>query len=633
MSKIEDLKQKIYTPTFLGRRRKANIPSEPRGHSENPWSEETPPSEKLKVKKGRHYLAIITGILLGTGVLFGLGYASIQSGILFYFLGRSDVEMHIFADPTIVAGQKTTYTVSYKNKGRQPIKNIELFFQYPKSSEPELKEGFEERFSGTRVSIPEIPGGGEGTYQFRARIFGKEGDKPSAKATFVYQSENLGSKFTLEETRSIEISRVPIAITFRGGGKVRSGEVYEFDIEYASNAQEDFHTMYVRVFYPENFRFQKASIMPDMSDAEAGTWSLGTVQPGTSGTINVKGIIGGSPLEPKTFKYGLGVYSPETREWIPYVERTAVAEIIAPPLFIDMRTGDNLPLSNVSFGDNVRLRLIYKNNHSIPLSNVSVEAKVSGPIDFSTLFANGGLSAGPERIRWTATTEQKLSSVDPGAEGDLFLSFNLKRSKDVLTGSSQNQEVIIEVTIDAEKTQAIDVNLLNTQKFTLPINANILFQAKALYTGPLIANSGPIPPKVGVATTYTIAWELEAQGNNLTDAKVKGILPPYVRWTNVLAPTDEKISFRKETGEVLWDAGSVSVSGLNGENVRRVFFQIEFIPSESQSGNSAELLSKVTGTAIDTFTKKELIISGPAQLTTNLIDDFGVPLNSGTISK
>lgn len=629
MGKIEDLKQKMYTPAFLGRRRKIFSSPEPTFKQSDRWGDEGPREKEVSRKKS-HYTSIILGVLLGAGLLFFLGYVSIQSGFLFYFLGRSEVDVKIFSDSSVIAGQKVTYTVSYKNKSRKPITNVEIFFQYPKGSIPDQSDGFDTKTSGSHITLPDVPAGLEGTTQFRARIFGKEGDTVTARAVFLYRPENLNSKFTVQSDQPVQIARVPIAVTFSGGGKVRSGEPYEFDVEYASNADADFNDMFARVAYPQGFQFKESSIVPELNDSLGGYWSLGTIRPGTSGSIHVRGVLGGSPLEPKTFQYGLGAYDKDTHEWLPYVERTALAEVVAPPLFVQAIFDDPKNLG-VSFGDTVSLKISYKNNFNIPIRNAVITATLDGPVDFSSLNPGQGTIVGSRGVIWNASGEQRLSLLQVGDSGELHLSFRVKPSSDITTQSLKNSSVAVAMTINADKSKLADVDLGSSNVLTLPINAIPALQAKLLYTGPLIQNSGPIPPKVGQKTSYTVVLELGTAGNDLTDVKIKAILPPYANWEGVVVPSDENISYQSGTGEVLWNAGDI-VSSKNGQEGRKVYFQISFTPSDNQANSQPSLVTKIAGTAIDAFTNKEIDISA-RDVTTNLIDDFGVPVGSGTVTK
>ena len=96
-------------------------------------------------------------------------------------------------------------------------------------------------------------------------------------------------------------------------------------------------------------------------------------------------------------------------------------------------------------------------------------------------------------------------------------------------------------------------------------------------------------------------------------------------------PSDEKISYQSGTGEVLWNAGDIA-SSKNGQEGRKVYFQISFTPSNNQANSQPSLVMKIAGTAIDAFTNKEIDISA-RDVTTSLVDDFGVPVGSGTVTQ
>jgi hypothetical protein len=617
MSKLDDLRQKMYSLAFKGRQRRVPIPSE-ESSSRATWEG----NAKVKGK----YFTMITGMLLASLIIFGLLYASVQSGLLFYFLGRSEVELKIVAPEEAVAGDRTVYSVVYKNNSNKAIRNVKLVFEYPKDSEPVGETG--EKTEGTallaQMSLPDIPSGGEAHTEFRAKIFGKENNSITARATLTYEPENLQTKFTVKSQSDTRIIRVPIALSFTGSQKTRGGDSYEFDLEYASNATTDFKNIYIKINFPDGFQFRQSSILPEFKAGGYMIWRLNTLEPGSSGSIHVRGVMNGAALEPKTFQYSLGTYYKETAEWISYVDRTVVAEIVSSPLSVEAKIGGERD-TVVSLGDGVNVVLSFKNNSSVSIQNIALSAALEGPIDFETIQSSNGTVVNSREIRWSPATDNSLSEILPGDEKTLNFSFRLKRSEKVAAG--KNLAVTITSKIDGEGDESLGPNLSGADSLVVPIRAANIFQAKALYTGTLIKNSGPIPPKVGSRTTYAIVWEVGAQGGDLTNTQVKGVLPPYVKWEGVVVPSTEKIAFQPSTGEVIWSPGTLKA---DGDISRRVMFKVSFIPSETQLNNDAVLIKENTITALDSFTNTDLK-STVRDVTTNLLDDFGIPPNSGRV--
>lgn len=627
MDKLESLKQKIYSRGFLGRKRHEHIPPEEMEEKKEPWLKSEAEKKAEEERRKRHkIISGLLGIIFGFSILFGLAYAALRSGVFFYFLGRAEVEVSIIAPTEIIAGDRVVYSVVYKNNSKYPIVSGELTFVYPKGAE--VFGGAEEIETGTtRVTAPiaAIAPGEEAHADFIARVFGKEGDDLAAEATLVYEPQNIRSKFTIKKSATVKIVRVPIVVSFSGDSKILSGDIYSFTLEYASNATGDFKNTALRVVYPEGFRFQESDRTPQFKDSKGALWDLGTVQSGSSGSIRVVGTMTGVALEPKTFQYAIGALNAKTHELTPYIERTAVSEIIEQALSVQTFVNGKKD-ATASLGDFMNVSIKIKNNSSVPLQNISLGMTIEGPFDPGSLRPRKGAVAGAGRVEWTSVTDGTLKRMDPGEEREEQLSFNIKRNE--AASSIKNAAITMQSIVKAEKTESVDFEPRGTDALTVPINAVPLFQAKALYSGSRIRNSGPIPPKVGQRTTYAIVWEIESAGGDLSDVRIKAALPPYVQWENEIVPPSESIAYQKSTGEIIWNPGLIR-AGI-GEDARRVMFKVSFMPTESSVNTIPVLVQSILGTAIDVFTNEDLKIT-VRDITTDLTDDFGVPSGSGIV--
>lgn len=628
MSKLEELREKIYSKAFPGRKRVVRLPeTSEREEPQRPEWEEAPEEyqARMKTKKTHKTVAVLAGVVLGLAVLFWAAYQLLQSGFLLYFLGRTEIELSITAPERVTAGERVIYSVLYKNKSRNAIAGGELFFEYPQGAEPleEIGEKTPEGRFRVKVPVSRIAPDAEARIDFPMRIFGKENGEITVAAALTYTPENAASKFTVRKEFTTAIERVPIAYSFTGGTKVRSGDEYELSLEYASNADTDFKNIGLRLTLPDGFQYQESDRAPDEKNMKEITWSIGTIRPGTSGTLRVKGVVTGMTLEPKIFGYALGMYDPGTQEWIPYLDKTVVAEIIEQPLGALVLIEGTRELS-VSLGDALNGVVKIKNNSAVTLRAITVEMIIEGPVDTRRLSALTGALVGSQTLRWNVSTDQSLSELLPGEERTLLFSAPLRAPESA--SQIQNAVVTFKTTVRAAEDPKADFSPIGNDTLIVPINALPSFTARALYSGSLIVNTGPIPPTVGKKTTFSIILEADSFGGDISDVRISGFLLPYVTWENVIVPPTERIAYQQSTGEIIWNPGTIRAS----EGTRRVLFQVSFIPTENQVGSTQKLLSAIKGKAVDAFTKKDIEVTLP-DVTTDLRDDFGVPVNSGSV--
>lgn len=131
-----------------------------------------------------------------------------------------------------------------------------------------------------------------------------------------------------------------------------------------------------------------------------------------------------------------------------------------------------------------------------------------------------------------------------------------------------------------------------------------------------IENSGPIPPRADRPTTYTAVWSISNSFNQVSNVEVRAVLPAYVKWSGLYNPAGESISFNSVTNEVVWNAGTILPNTGLGSAKKEVYFQIEFLPSVSQVGETPMLVGQARLSGIDKITGLK-VGSTASLLTTN----------------
>lgn len=170
------------------------------------------------------------------------------------------------------------------------------------------------------------------------------------------------------------------------------------------------------------------------------------------------------------------------------------------------------------------------------------------------------------------------------------------------------------------------VDVSGSSVYEVKISSKLRVVARGLFANSAIPNSGPLPPKVGSETTYTIIWSLANMANDADNVVVKSYLPPYVSFKNVVSPADVNISFDKASGEIIWRAGRVLAGTGFLRPAMEVAFQIGFTPSENQINEAPVLINATNAAGRDIFTD-QILSSEDGQITIELPDDSGVGFN------
>jgi hypothetical protein len=140
------------------------------------------------------------------------------------------------------------------------------------------------------------------------------------------------------------------------------------------------------------------------------------------------------------------------------------------------------------------------------------------------------------------------------------------------------------------------------------------------------ADVGPIPPKVGQTTTYTITLEAEAGANNLANAVAETSLPLYVNWLDSYE-AEGSVTYNTVSKKLQWVIGDIP----KGER-KEFVFQLSILPSTSQINGSPVLINQQSIRANDAFTGA-LLQASLKPVTTELSTGFGYERDNGDVER
>ncbi len=135
-------------------------------------------------------------------------------------------------------------------------------------------------------------------------------------------------------------------------------------------------------------------------------------------------------------------------------------------------------------------------------------------------------------------------------------------------------------------------------------------------------NSGPIPPEVGVPTTYTVLWEVESDIHALSNVTLSALLPANVTLAAV-SPESQipLVHLDGATGKLQWTIANLPAnSEPEGTSANSISFQFTLIPAASEQGDIANIIGRVTAAGKDKVTGNIVSDTDPA-INTNLPDD------------
>ena len=619
--KLDELKKKLYKPEAEFERR-LEIPKsfQIEQEREKEASEEWQVIEKKQLSSKQKKRLLIGGIsvivvfLIVAGLMIWQGLTSFD---------KDKVELKIKGPERIVGGEEVKFTVEYKNKTRLALENIQLIVHYPENS---IVDG--EQKSVETINLPRLNDGEENKVELPVRIIGLKEETKKVWVELNYQPFNLSSKYTNKVEFSTMIVSVPLVLDFDLPERLVDNQIFDFSLRYLNQADVSFDDLQIQIEYPDGFSFESAQPSPIKEDK---IWSISNLIANEQGKIFIRGSIQGEKGSTKSFKAQLGIFKDD--QFIPYTETVSGVSISSSPLLIS-QTVNNSTEYIAQAGETLTYLINYQNTTDIGIKNVIITSQLNGKtLDLSKLeLGKGSFNGSNQTITWNASNLSDLEYLGPGQQGQIAFSVNVKKPLPVNNYADKNFTVENKVKIDSsEKPLSLaNIDISGESQSIVKIASQLTLQAQAYYYDDLIANSGPIPPKVGQTTTYTIKWRLVNSSNDLNQVKVEASLPPHVKWNNKISPTSASLKYNDQTGKVVWTVDDLPAATGVLLPVREIAFQISITPSIANLGSLVELIGQSQATGQDNFVGLKLT-SKDNPIDTDLPDDLNVGDNTGTV--
>lgn len=629
-SKIAQLEQELYSKDFKSQRVEDVFRPKETEHVTSSWNtgEETATFvHEMAQSAGGN------GSFMKKFVVWSMGFfvlAVAIAGLVWLFGGNiissDNIKIEVVAPPAVAGGEPFDTKLTVTNDNNVSIEKATLFLEYP------------EGFYGTdkkpllRISknLGIILAGKSVAENVNAVLYGEENSQKEVNITLEYQT--AGSNATIRKTSafSVKIASSPITLKIDSLKEVSSGQEVEFTVNVESNSQSSLESLLVSAEYPIGFTFRSASPEPTYS---TNTWALSALAPQGKRSIKIRGIIEGQEDEQKVLKISVGTQSAKDERFVGvvYNATTETLAITKPFLGLDITIdGDRASEHVAAQARAVRVDVAWQSNNPTKVTDAVVEVKFSGGAlnRYSIYASNGGFyRSNDDTIVWQKGSTPELGSIEPGAKGSMSFSFSpIALGIDAPRGL-KNPQITFEVRARANSMSETgfmkDITTFATR--AVKFESELRLTPQALYFAGPFRNTGPLPPKANIPTTYTIKWSVKNSSNSISNAVVKTTLPIYVTWLSQVSPVGEDISYNAQGSEVTWNVGRISSGGT-----REAAFQVSLLPSLSQLNLSPQLTGDSVLSGTDDFTKSALG-DRKAPVTTYLSTDPTFGQNQGAV--
>ncbi len=631
---LKEIKQKIYKKEKV-REEKPEFLKVPLEH---PFDEQlqNAPMEKAKktfikkisdlfsTKRNKMILIVSTISLVGLVFLAAFMYQKGQASF-----DIEDIVLEIETSEEIISGEEIIYSIYCSNNSKVDLKNAEITFHHPEGfisekSEPSLSK--ETNFKIWRVG--EIKPKEKKVFEISGKLIGEKGSVKYGRVKMRFNPSNFSSTFEKTAETAATITEIPLILNLVSPKSVPDNGMVDYVLEYSAKNNLCSENLKITFEYPEGFTPINFNPQPTESN---NVWSIEEISEETN-KIEISGTLSGKENEIKILKALIEAVSEE--ETIKYAEESSETKISQLPLSIWQAVNGKVNY-NAECSEDLEFIINYKNNSDIGLRKAIITSEIfSEVVDMTTLKVyNGAYDDDKKQIIWTAAGVPELGVLEPGETGSVSFKIKVKNRLPIDDFSDKNFTIKNISKIDSPDipTPTGANKIIASNQILVKINSRLVLSVKGYYNDDgRIKNSGPIPPKVGETTSYTIHWQILNLANDVQNVEIKSVLPNWVAWTGEIIDQNKKLQYDERTGSVVWQAGNIPANTGIVSPIKEVVFQVNIKPIITQKDTLVRLLEETIITGKDNFTEENLETK-VSSLSTDLPDDPSVSEKEGKV--
>lgn len=526
------------------------------------------------------------------------------------------IAMEILGQPFVDGGEPLELQVRIQNFNEQDLQLPDLILSYPKDSSVDAERVF------LRRSLDDLPYNKQVNETFNVSLFGQEGDTRTIDATLEYRIEGSSSIFIKEASHEVIIRSTPTQLTVDAPTTVVRNQEVVFAVDVSSNSNVPVTNTLLKITYPRGFEFLGSNRPADFNN---NTWYFENIN-NEPRRIEVRGRLAGLEGQGQSFNVEFGKQNQLNKNQMETVFNSVTHTMDIQKSFIDAQLRVNSSdegESSVRGGSDLNVVLTYENTLDVALQNVQIKVNLGGELyDPKRLnLQDGFYNSSAAAIIFDQTTSERLRILEPGETGEFRFTIYTKElvgaagvlanpyvdlSVDVL-GTSQNGKV--------EQASGVTSHRVSA-------NSDIAVIPRVQYYEGAFQNTGPMPPRVNIPTTYTLVFQITNSSNEVTGGELTTTLPPYVNWLNTVSPSVERtnVLFDQTTRKLTWKPGTIRAGvGVGSNQPRQLSVQLQVIPSAVQVGEAINLTNDIVLTGTDVFT--DTVLNYKKTPVANRLDD------------
>ncbi len=535
------------------------------------------------------------------------------------------VDIQISGPRDVASAEPTTFTFTFTNNNLIALNNTILTINYPETFHPEASTTVKPNATWVEIPLATLAIHSQNKVTLSGKFYGSKGDQVIMRATLRYTPDKVTSILEKETRITVNIASSPLSLEIEAPQELATGQNVDYVISYNNTGDVSFSNLRIEAVYPAGFEFLEAD--PRATGGNA-VWRIDELAAHSTGKIIVHGTLTGIRDERKSVSAKIGFLQGDGN-FLSYSDNERKTAIVASPLSI-RQTINGLTDANVGLGDFLDYVVQYKNEGDIGLRGAVVTVEISSPyLDFTKLSLNpkGSYDQARNMMTWKASDVSDLKRLEPGQGGSVSFSLPIVS----VVGNNQKNErapVIRSVArIDSpDIPSSLGSNkIIASNIIVAKVNTSVDATLTGFYDDATLPNTGPLPPIVGLETSYTFHLSLHNTSSDIVSTQVNISLPSGVRYSGQFSPAREKIHFDSQTNELTWD-----VETFGAGSSRELIFQVAATPSLIDVGKDLQLVKLFVLSGKDTATGKAIRLEKTGR-TSSMLKDPRIGTGGGTV--
>lgn len=513
--------------------------------------------------------------------------------------------LNITAPPDIKSGDTTQIIVDYQNPTNRPLANLIIRLQLPPAFHVlETSPTLATQESDLSWTIGSLGQQSDGRIVINGQWLATVGSSQKVQAVATFKPVQFNSEFTKIAAKDILSSASVLSVSAPDSSDVPIGFPVDCQFSLINSGSTPSPEANFSVTTPPGFAVKKLD--PSLPEGSALNWLVPSLAPGQTYRVSVQNILSASAQSGDC----LGELSFSGAGDQSLLQSTTAQHfnVLGSDLITELIVNGSATDAIIEPGKPIVVTARIKNLSADPKTNLKLVLDFQPESGLPIAWSKADLGGGKLAADGVTFSGGSLGSLSGGGEVTFRSSYPLK---DTLSASDLNSFSVVARLVSADLTiQSLPVKI--------SLGGGVKLTSSASY-GSLTDNDpdfGPLPPKVGVPTSFVINWSATKEAASpLDNIVIRATLPNNVIFESPGLSSVGEISYDLNTKTVSWQ-----VPKLSDSSTITASFVVSLIPTATDVGKIVDLLSSLTLSAHDSNLNR-VITASADKITTAFPND------------